>query len=203
MKVLVTRDQGKNWSLRGEAFIPTPNEDTPLIRALEPMIVQKKDQSLWMLVRTPWGIRESFSQNEGRTWSPGRPSSIPHVNSRFFIRRLKSGRLLLVRHNPPNIDERNSLKSPRTHLTAFLSDDDGFTWRAGLVLDERGEVSYPDGVEAPDGMLYVIYDYNRFGDKEILMAAFTEEEVAGGRCVSANSRLRILVNKATGKAKEA
>jgi hypothetical protein len=197
MTVLVSSNQGKTWTLRGEAFIPTPNEDIPLIRALEPMILERKDRSLRMLVRTPWGIMESFSQNEGRTWSSGQRSAIPHVNSRFFIRRLKSGRVLLVRHNPPNVEEKDFPKAPRTHLTAFLSDDDGLTWGAGmLLLDERADVSYPDGVEGPDGLVYIIYDYNRFSDKEILMAVFTEEDVACGECISAKSRLRVLVNKA-------
>ncbi len=36
----------------------------------------------------------------------------------------------------------------RSHLTAWLSEDDGKTWRGGLMLDERATVSYPDGFQA-------------------------------------------------------
>ena len=137
-------------------------------------------------------IGESISMDRGKTWSPGRPSTIPHVNSRFFIRRTLSGKLLLVRHNP--LDGKT-----RSHLTAYLSDDDGKTWRGGLLLDERAGVSYPDGIQSPDGPFYIIYDYNRTTDKEILMAVFTEADIERGTCVSGKARLRVLVNKATGK----
>ena len=72
---------------------------------------------------------------------------IPHA--RFFIRRLASGKLLLVKHDPPD-------GKTRSHLTAYLSDDDGATWEGGLMIDERPGVSYPDGVQAPDGTLYEV-----------------------------------------------
>ena len=105
------------------------------------MLVERRDASLWMLVRTKCGIGESVSSDGGRTWSEGRPSAIKHVpTARFFIRRLRSGRLLLVKHNPPN-------GKSRSHLTAFLSDDDGATWPAGLVLDERDTVSSAGGID--------------------------------------------------------
>jgi hypothetical protein len=118
-------------------------------------------------------------------------SSIPHPVSRFFIRRLASGQLLLVRHNPPN-------GKSRSHLTAFLSEDDGRTWKGGLMLDERDGVSYPDGVQAADGTIYVAYDYQRQRDKEILMAVFTEEDILKGKLISPDSKLRVLINKAAG-----
>jgi len=186
--VICSNDQGVTWSFLGQAIVPGRVFD-------EHMIVERRDGSLWMLVRTSYGIGESISTDRGRTWSSGRPSGIPHVNSRFFIRRLLSGRLLLVRHNPPD-------GKTRSHLTAYLSDDDGKTWHGDLTLDERVGVSYPDGVQSPKGAIYVIYDYNRTSDKEILLAVFTEADVAAGRCVSDKARLRVLVNKATGKSRE-
>ena len=85
---------------------------------------------------------------------------------------------------------------------AFISDNDGKTWSGGLMLDERTGVSYPDGVQSPDGTIYIIYDYNRHTDKEILLATFTEEDVVQGKCVSEKARLRVLINKAFGKAPE-
>lgn len=66
------------------------------------------------------------------------------------------------------------------------------------MLDERDGVSYPDGVQAPDGAVYIICDYQRKGAKEILMAKFAERDVAAGKCESDAARLRMLVNKATG-----
>jgi hypothetical protein len=66
------------------------------------------------------------------------------------------------------------------------------------MLDARPGVSYPDGDEAPDGTVRIIYDRNRTNDKEILMACFAEADAVAGQDVSGKVRLRVLVNKATG-----
>ena len=88
------------------------------------------------------------------------------------------------------------LAGKRNRLAAFLSDDEGKTWSRPLILDEREDVSYPDGVEREDGLIELIYDYSRFVQKEILMAKFREEDILAGRMVSADGKLRILVDKA-------
>jgi hypothetical protein len=80
---------------------------------------------------------------------------------------------------------------------AFVSDNDGKNWQGGLVIDERNEVSYPDGMQASDGRIYIIYDYQRHRAKEILMAVFAEEDVLAGKTVSGKTRFRQSVNKAT------
>jgi hypothetical protein len=117
------------------------------------------------------------------------PASRIRPSTRFFIRRLKSGRLLLVKNAPPNGKD-------RSHLTALISGDDGRTWTGGLLLEERMNVSYPDGVEGRDGVIRVVYDRERFTAREILMAAFREEDVSAGKCVTAAARLKVLVNRA-------
>jgi predicted neuraminidase len=153
------------------------------------MIVERKDESLWMLVRTSYGIGESVSKDRGVTWSALVPSSIRHPSARFFIRRLGSGNLLLVKHGP--INERTG----RSHLTAYVSDDDGRTWSNGLLLDEREGVSYPDGQQSQDGTIHIIYDYSRTGAREILMATFTEDDVIAGNPSSPTVTLRGVVSK--------
>ena len=149
----------------------------------EPMIVERRDNSLWMLVRRQ-GLAETVSKNSGKTWSPVTPSSLRHPTARFFLRRLKSGALLLVKHGP--LDERVG----RTDLMAFVSDDDGQTWQGGLTLDDREKVTYPDGVQAPDGTIYIVYDHNRTPNGEVLMATFNEDDVRAGKPVSGKIRLR-------------
>lgn len=200
--VFVSDDHGRTLRRLGTAKIAN-------IRFEEHMLVERRDGVLWLLARTQdvgKGIAESFSSDGGRTWSPGETSSIPHVRSRFFIRRLASGRLLLVKHNPRmdtiwllGGDVPNYWRE-RSHLTAYLSDDDGKSWYGGLLLDERAAVSYPDGDQAEDGRIYIAYDYNRKTDREILMAAFTEEDVAAGELVDPGSRLKVLINKAVDSA---
>jgi len=185
--IFISKDNGKSFQFLGRTNVPQRTFD-------EHMIVERKDKSLWTLVRTSYGIGESISNDGGKTWSAGKASSIPHINARFFIRRLKSGNLLLVKHNPQN-------KKTRSDLTAYLSNDDGKTWQGGLLLDERSGVSYPDGIESEDGTLYLIYDYSRTGEKKILMSTFKEEDVLAGKPVSGKVRQRVLINQATAQKK--
>lgn len=199
--VYVSSDNGDTFSLRGQADVPNRQYD-------ENMIVEKKDGTLWMLVRTLDGIGESFSTDGGYTWSQGRKSHLDGPCSRFHIRRLKSGRLLMINHH--NFKGRNSKNDilnqggvkeykGRNNLTALLSEDDGETWPYSLLLDERDDVSYPDATEDSDGYIYVTYDRDRVKQREILMACITEEDIIKGECITQGTMLKRLVNKAKGK----
>lgn len=198
--VYATSDAGKTFTLRGGADVPNRSFD-------EHMVVQKKDGTLWMLVRTFDGIGESFSRDNGYTWEDGRKSHIEGPCSRFHIRRLKSGRLLLVNHyrfedriDLDDIMQQGDVKkwSGRSHLTALLSEDDGQTWPYSLLLDIRKDAAYPDAVEAADGYIYITYDWERVTQREILMARITEEDILQGCLQAPKSKLQILVNKAAG-----
>ena len=183
-RAVVSTDRGQTWNVRGTCNVPRE------VRSFdEHMIVEKKDKSLWMLVRTEYGIGESVSKDHGETWSPLTPSPIQHPTSRFFIRCLRSGSMLLVKNGP--LDKR----SGRSHLTAFLSGDDGRTWSGGLLLDERSDISYPDGQQGQNGTIHVIYDFSRTGAREILMGTFTEDDVIAGNPESASVSLRMIVSK--------
>ena len=180
--VYCSADSGNSYTLLGHSDYPDRHFD-------EHMIYERRDGSLVMLIRAKQGIGEAFSPDRGKSWQGERDSGLGGPNSRFFVRRLRSGRLLLVNH----VDF-----TGRNNLTALLSEDDGLTWQHRLLLDERSGVSYPDAVEGPDGLLYIIYDYNRTQDREILMARLREEDIMAGRLVSPDAALRILTNKATG-----
>ena len=71
----------------------------PGTRVDEHMIVERGDGSLWMLLRNSGGIAQSVSTDGGRTWSDGSLYLQGRMfrNKRFFLRRLKSGALLMVR----------------------------------------------------------------------------------------------------------
>jgi predicted neuraminidase len=185
--VYASTDQGQSWKPRGSVKFPDWEFD-------EHMMVELRDGRRWMLARTQGQPHESFSSDGGATWSePRQAATVQNVNARFFLRRLKSGRILLVKNGAPT--ER---LQKRTHLSAWLSEDEGQTWKGGLLLDERNSVSYPDGVESPDGLIHILYDWNRHTDAEILMAKFREEDVLAGRILSKDAQLRMLANKATG-----
>jgi hypothetical protein len=134
---------------------------------------------------------QSTSADGGRTWSePTEPPGIRQPNARFHVRRLASGRLLLVKHG-----DRIDAHEGRVQLSAWLSDDDGATWQGGLVLDERAGISYPDGLQAPDGTISISYDRNRATDGEILLARFTEADVLAKRLVGPKSKLKMLISR--------
>ncbi len=186
-RMVVSDDAGRSWFVRGACNIPAE------VRSFdEHMLVERLDESLWMLVRTRYGIGESVSTDGGVTWPELTPSALAHADSRFFITRLQSGNLLLVKHGA--ITE----KTGRSHLTAFISKDDGRTWMGGLLLDERENVSYPDGQQAAGGTIYIVYDFERTKARQILLASFREEDAATGEAASNSVRLRQIVSQGTG-----
>ncbi|WP_395743947.1 sialidase family protein [Prosthecobacter sp.] len=172
----ISTDEGKTWQLHGALKAPE--------WALECMITELKDGRLWLLTRTGGGfLWESHSSDKGRTWAEAKPSTVANPGSRFFIRRLSSGNLLLVNHH-------GFTGKTRSHLTAQLSTDDGKSWNEGLLLDERSGVSYPDGVQDRDGLIWITYDRDRQGAGEILLAQFREEDAASGKNTSGSVKLK-------------
>lgn len=184
IRVYASTDNGSTFSLRGSANIPDPKTRGPD----EPMIVERRDGSLWMLVRVQ-GLGQTVSHDRGKSWTPVEKLPILHPTSRFFVRRLKSGALLLVKHGAINE------KTKRAKLTALVSDDDGRTWLGGLLLDDRDDVTYPDGVQAEDGTIYVIYDHHRTPDGEVLLAVFTEDDVRAGKPSGDHVRLHVEIDR--------
>lgn len=180
--VYASTDRGRHFVLRGGADVPDRSFD-------EHMLLEQRDNRLRMLVRTHYGIGQSFSQDGGHTWSAGEDSGLGGPSSRFFIRRLRSGRILLVNHVH---------YSGRNNLTALLSEDDGQTWPFSLLLDERDQVSYPDATETADGRILIVYDRERHAAREILLATITEADILAGRCVSRMCALKAVINRATG-----
>lgn len=178
-----SRDGGKTFQLLSHTDYADRYVD-------EHMIAELGDGRLMMLIRGKHGIGQSFSADGGETWSPAEDSGLGGPCSRFCLRRLKSGKLLLVNHYQ---------FTRRNNLTAMISDDDAKTWKGFLTIDARNDVSYPDTVETDDGMIYLIYDRERYNAREILMAKFTEADVLAGKLVDPRSALRIVLNRATGQ----
>lgn len=180
--VLASTDQGATWGDRGMVTMPHAQFD-------EHQLVERRDGSLWLTARTAIGIHEAFSRDGGRSWSQPTPSAIRQTveaatwcteggnSSRHHLSRLRSGRLLLIKHGQ-RIDD---APAQRSHLCAFLSDDDGAGWSDGLLLDGRSAVSYPDATQSSDGTIWVSWDRERAALGEILLASFREDDVLTGR----------------------
>lgn len=160
--VAISADQGLSWKLHGA--VEAPNW------ALENMIIERTDGALWMPMRSGSGVLwESVSTDKGLTWSEGAPTGIVNPGTRFFMRRLASGRILFINSPHP---------TKRDRLCAYLSDrDDGAGFDKEFELDSREKVSYPDAVQVPDGLIYAVYDRERYGVGEIILSVFSETEM--------------------------
>lgn len=190
---LLSLDEGENWAWHGGTSV-----SEELRNFSEATLAQRKDGSIWTVIRTAKGLYESTSSDGGKNWTA--PVPMPQFegpSTRACMRRLSSGAYLLLYHNAEKL---RSGAYPRSRLTAWLSDDEGHTWPHELLLDERGSVSYPDATQAPDGRIYVAYDHGRYnaGEKEILASVFREEDVRAGKLVSKEAKQRLLINRAYG-----
>jgi len=183
-----TIDNGETFEKLGAAQVAESVYD-------EHMFLEREDGSLACYVRTGYGIGVCYSYDGGKNWTEGVNSGYGKSMTRFHIRRLKSGRVLMVYHADTNM---------RNNLTAFLSEDDGKTWPYKLMLDERYPVSYPDAKEAEDGYIYIIWDHERGGgtieqaykaDRALYMAKITEEDIIKGKIVSPEGKTKHVVSR--------
>lgn len=190
--VYKTVDNGKSFERLGYSQVENRQFD-------EHMVLEMEDGVLKMFVRTWYGIGVSESFDGGFTWTEGRDSGYGGPLARFHIRRLKSGRILLINHI-------NCVGRTRANLTAMLSEDEGKTWKYQLTIDARNDVSYPDAIEAADGFIYIVHDRERgvglyhMRDvyacaREVLYSKITEEDIIAGHLVNEKSRLRQVVSK--------
>ena len=172
--ILLTSDGGKSFRLLRGPDVPDRHCD-------EHVIVERRDHSLWMLVRTLYGIGQSFSCDGGQTWTPGEDSGLGGPNSRFALRRLRSGRLCLINHvSGPRQSNPAEIFPKREKLAVWLSDDDGVSWYGQLMLNPGPDVSYPDFTEGSDGRIYAVYDRGRTKHGQVFLARFTEQDIAAG-----------------------
>ena len=49
-----------------------------------------------------------------------------------------------------------------------------------------------------NGDIYLVYDYERYGARQILLAVFTEADILAGTIISKNGRLRRVISTAEG-----
>lgn len=160
----LSSDNGKNFIRRyGAKKLPTHFDES--------MAYEYKDGSIRMFARSKVGeIAESISRDGANTWNETKKSGIVASDTRFYVSRLSSGRILLIYNEHP---------TSRTNMTAALSEDDGVTWKYKTCLDTSTNISYPDADEK-DGVIYLTYDNGRTKEREILFAKFTEEDIING-----------------------
>lgn len=156
---------------------------------MESTIVQLNDKRIWQLIRTNWGsFYESFSNDEGLTWSNPQKTKIDASSSPAALIRLRSGRLVLT-WNRIYIEDENSFplmggdENPnlsevpaswqREELSLAFSDDDGKNWTSPVVIakvykdslfkfnlwDNKRWLAYPHVFEVHPGKLWITTDF--------------------------------------------
>ncbi|MBQ4574902.1 MAG: exo-alpha-sialidase [Clostridia bacterium] len=188
----ITDDCGKTFKRLGYADVKNRACD-------EHMFLEMNDGVIRVFVRTAYGIGAADSYDGGLHFGKDFDTGYKGPCSRFHIRRMPSGRVLLINHYN---------YSGRNNLTAMLSEDDGQTFPYRLLLDERNNVSYPDAAIDKDGNIHITYDRERgsacscFDDimsnaREILTACICEEDIISGCLVDKNSYLKRVAYKLT------
>jgi alpha-L-rhamnosidase len=151
----VTPDFGKTWRMIG------PITAEKEFGAIQPSILQHGNGKLQIVARSKnRAILESWSYDNGETWSPLAKTNLPNNNSGTDAVTLKNGLHLLVYNHvlPPN----NLAKGPRTPLNISVSKD-GKNWSAALIIEDSpiSQYSYPSIIQSSDGLVHVIYTWRR------------------------------------------
>ena len=173
----ISADEGKNWKV-----LVGPIKER-YAEFDESMFLEGLDSSWHFFVRVKEGVKYYYSADRGENWEE-RSLGFNAASSRFFVRRLSSGKVLFVCSGPN-----------RVRIEARLSSDDCKTWSEPLILDERNMVSYPDGTQDSDGNIYIAYDRDRYGEKEIMFAKFTEADIEAEEFVTEGSFTKRIINK--------
>lgn len=179
--VLLSNDDGANWrkvvvsNVVSTAGVLVAHDKMPRWNNYcnEPTVVEKRDGSLWMIVRTSFNNHHQyFSYDGGVTWEG--PTPVPYFyasNTTPTFLRLKDGRLLFFWNNTqplskgavedyPELNERErrggaeSVFTNRDALHVAISEDDGETWigfRELYLNPVRNEADFREHGKTPLG----------------------------------------------------
>ena len=157
-----TEDLGETWTRIG----PVGEEDS--LNAIQPSILIHENGRLQILARSKSGrLVQSWSEDEGQTWSPLAETALPNPNSGTDAVTLADERHLLV-YNHTTISE-GEWGGPRSPLNVAVSEN-GEQWQAALVLEsEPGEYSYPAVIQTSDGLVHITYTWQRERIKHVVL----------------------------------
>lgn len=157
----LTKDFGKTWHVIG------PINDGKEFSAIQPSILTYSDGRMQVLCRSRQNvITQSWSEDDGKTWSRMRATTLPNPNAGTDAVTLRDGRQLLVY----NHTVRNSpFPSGRNMLNVTISNY-GKDWKPVLTLERaKGEYSYPAVIQASDGRVHITYTYQRKSVKHVIL----------------------------------
>ncbi len=163
-------DQGRSWQMSENKI------DLAKRGAEEPAIVERRDGSLLMLLRTSLGhVYQAESKDAGRTWSQASATSLVAPASPPAVKRIpKTGDLLVIWNR--NYEPKHHHQGERNPLCTAISKDDGATWEHIKDIER-----VPGGGAA--------YAAVTFQDDEALITYYYQQKGAGG---ASGVRLKIV-----------
>lgn len=166
-QMYVSADKGQTWQLRGEMYVPNAlfANETAFAE------VERDGKTVYMAINRTndsYNLAVNYSYDGGYTWTDGVEWDILGPSSRPMLKTLSSGNVLYVHHY---------YTAERKMLSIWLSEDGGVSWPHCLIIDVRSGISYPDVTVDGEGNIYVVWDYDRYGAKSILMAKVSEAEL--------------------------
>ncbi|MCK9506945.1 MAG: exo-alpha-sialidase [Pigmentiphaga sp.] len=156
LQLEMTSDFGRTWELG------TSISDPDSLNAVQGCFLYHDDEyiTLQLLARSKnGGVVDSWSYDEGKTWSAIRSTHLPNPNSGIDAITLKEGFHMLV-YNPTERPEKK-WGGKRTPLCIGVSKD-GINWRNIAVLETGdGEYSYPSLIQGKNGLVHITYTWKR------------------------------------------
>jgi hypothetical protein len=153
-------DNGVSWRVSPFEL----KEPTPVIGSdggIEPIVLELRDDRIWMLIRTQWGrFYESFSSDGGASWTTPRPTGIISGDSPCSLTRLKDGRVVMMWNNNLRYCYANG---GRAVLHGAISEDDGRTWRGYRELASNPLATEPPPPNGDHGVTYTVPTLTREG----------------------------------------
>ena len=160
-----TSDLGRTWQKTA------PINDGVDDGAIQPSVLFHPNSQLQALCRSQKAgfVLETWSKDNGKSWSPLKKTTLPNPNSGTDAVTLKDGRQVLVYNPTPNNGKGEFGGGPRTPLDVAISKD-GKTWKTLAVLEnEPGEFSYPAVIQTADGLIHVTYTWKRKRVKHVVL----------------------------------
>lgn len=150
-----TGDWGTTWTFS----TPIMDPDVTMLANIQPAFAQRKDGTILAFMRDnglPKQVRMSTSKDNGHTWENMLLTGISNPGSSVDVEVLKSGNWVMIC---------NDTIVGRHLISAYLSDDEGATWKWSRPIEEtpfdEGSFSYPTVIQTADGMVHVTYSFKR------------------------------------------
>ena len=152
---------GKSWQI-------LPVDTANPVKVIQPSLLLYPQGKIQALLRSNQDyIMQSWSEDEGKTWSALQKTNVLNPNSGIDAVTLSSGLQVLV-YNP--MQSGAEWVNGRNKLNVAVSVD-GINWKdiAELENQPEGEFSYPSVIETSDKKVHVVYTANRKWIRHVVM----------------------------------